>query len=132
MADLVQSQPRPVGTHQNRAVFGIARVLDECDDFLTREDLRQLLRLTRPRDVELRRRALERDAIEELQSLKDDVAARPGELPLLDQVEQIVLYFLLCDAVRLASVVLRQSCDRTEIRLARAYRHPTNHQISIH
>src|SRR6266404_3409486 len=127
MTDLVQTQPRAVRGHQNRAVFGMARVLDECDDFLTREDLRQLLRLTRPRDVELRRRTLERDAIEELQSLKDDVAARPGELPLLDQVEQIVLYFILRDAVRLASVVLGQPCDRTEIRLARADRHATNH-----
>src|SRR5438552_920107 len=113
-------------------MFGIARVLDQCDDFLAREDLRQLLRLTCSWDVKLSRRSLERDAIEELQTLEHDVAARPSELPLLDEVQQIVLYFLLRDAVRSASVVLRQSCHRTQIRLTRAYRHASHYQVAIH
>ena len=132
MADLVQPQSRPVGAHQNRTVLEIGRALDQRRDLFARQDLRQLLRRSRPRNDELRLSAFERDAVEELQPLRHDVAARPGELALLDQVQEVLLHFLFADPVRSPPVILRQPCHRPQVRLARAYRHAANHQIPVH
>jgi len=69
---------------------------------------------------------------EEPQALRRNIAARPGELLLLNQVQEIALHLLLADPVWTAPVVLRQLRHRTEVRLARAHRHATNHQIPVH
>lgn len=132
MADLVQPQPRAVSRHQNRAVLQIHRLLQQRRDLLAREDLRQLLRGARPWNDKLRLAPLERDAVEEPQPLRHDVATRPGELPLFDQVQEVALDLPLADPVRAPSVVLREPRHRPQVRFARAYRHPANHQIPVH
>jgi len=102
-------------------VLEIRGVLEQRHDFLARQDLRKLLWLARPRNPELQLGTPERNVVKKPQSLRHDVAARPGELALLDQVHKVVLNFLLADAIRRSRVVLRQPCHRTEIRLARAH-----------
>jgi len=75
MADLGEAQPSAIRRHENRPVLEIERLLDDPGHLFAGEDLGQLLRLAPGWDGELRFGALERNAIEEPQSLGRDVAA---------------------------------------------------------
>ena len=132
MADLGEAQARAVGGHKNRAVLGVRGLLDERCHFLARENLRQLLRLASLRNLELRLGTLERHTVEESNALRGDVAARPGELALANQVKQVALNLLLSDVVWTASIVLRKLRHRPDIRLACPLRHATDHEIALH
>lgn len=132
MTDLRQAQAGAVRGHEDRAVLQVDGLLDERCHFLAREDLRQLLRLTRLRNLELRLWTLKRHAVEEPNALRRDVAARPGELALANQVQQVVLNLLLTDALGAAPIVLRQLRHRPDIRFACSLRHSANHEIALH
>ena len=132
MTQLPDPQPRPRGGHQHDTVLGIGGELDQARDLLARQDLGQLLGLARSRDLELRLGMLERDVVAELQRVDRDVAAAPGELALLDQIQKVALYLLLTDLIGTAPIVLRHRRHRSKIRLARANRHPAQHHALVH
>ena len=132
MTQLRDPQPRPVGGHQHGAVLGIGGQLDQARDLFARQDLGQLLRLARARDLELRLRLLERDVVAELQRVDRDVAAAPGKLALLDQVQQVALHLHFVDLLGAAPVVLRHRRHRAQVRLARALGHPAHHHVIVH
>lgn len=96
---LRQSQARCIGGHQEGAVLQVGRVLEKRGDFLTRENLRQALGDPRARQLELRVRHLEGDAIEKLQRARHHVAAAVRELALPEQIQQILPALGLADVL---------------------------------
>jgi len=101
VAQLGDPQPRAVGDHENDAMLRVGGQLDQPRDLFARQNVRQLLRRARTRDVELSSGTLERGVVEKPQSADRDVAAAPGKLALLDQVQQVALYFGLYDLIGL-------------------------------
>lgn len=85
--DFADPEPRGVGRHEQGPVLGVVGRVEQPADLLLAQDLRQLGRLFRGRDAELRTIALERLVVQEAQSVEHDVAATPRQLPLHSQVE---------------------------------------------
>lgn len=65
----------------------------------SRENLRQALRHFGAWQIEFGFAALQCHAVQELQRAAHDVAAAVCELALFEQVQQVVLDFVLCDLI---------------------------------
>ena len=131
-AQFGHAQPGAIGGHQQRPVLRMARRLDQARHLLARENLRQFLRCAGARNLELGFGVLERGVVAELKRADRDVATAPGKLPLLDQVQQVALYFFCADLIGTAVVVLRHRRHCGNIGLACARRHATQHHVGFH
>ena len=129
VTQLRDAQPRAVGGHEHRPVLGVLARREQPRDLFAREDLRQLLRLLRTRQRELGRTSFKGDPVEELKRAGGDVAAARRELALGEQVQKIALGLFRADPIGRTAEVLRQRCDRTDVRFACAFGHATNREI---
>ena len=99
-ANLAGPKTRGIGRHQYGTVPDVGGDRKQPHQLVVVEDLGQLRRRLGPRDIEVRVRPTERDAVQETDPLARTVAALPGQSTLLVKVKQVVLNLLCGDLPR--------------------------------
>ncbi len=109
------TQSRAVGSHQQHAMSGQARVGEQACNLFLAENLRELRRLAGSGDVERGLLPSEGLVVEEAQAGQGNDATTPRELSLPHEMKKVGLDFPIADAIRGTVVVGRQSGDRPQI-----------------
>jgi len=128
-------EARGIGCHQQHAMLRVRRDGEKLFDLVGAEDLRQRPRRPARRDVGGDVLALQRLHIEKPDRGDLDVDGRPTQLPLVHQVEQIVLDLFQADPIRRTVMVFDQPCDGVRVSILRSRGeapklHLPNHPIS--
>jgi len=79
------------------------------------KDFRQLRRFFGAGEIELCGGPVQGDLVEKPQTMADRIAACPGQVPFLAEVEQVVLDLLRGELIGTAVVVHRQARDRLQV-----------------
>jgi hypothetical protein len=114
--DLADPQPRGVGGHEQDPMLGIAGSAQEPLDLLGAQDLRQPALPLARRQRELQPVPLQDSRVQEREGIDGDVAGAPGQLPLYEQVVQVVLDLSRGQAIRRLPVECGQALNRMDVR----------------
>jgi hypothetical protein len=129
---LTGAQPRGIGGHQQRPMFAVGGDREQAHDLLMTEDLGQLRGLLGAGQIELGGGPVQGDSVEKPQAMANGVAARPGQMPLLAEVEQVVLDLLHTELIGAAVVILGQAGDRLQVGFLGVLGQIAHHQVVEH
>ena len=106
--------------------------LQDAIHLFARENLGQLRGQLATRDAKRRVRLLERDMKQKGQRTSRLVRARPRELALLDQMQQITLNLVFAQLLWRATVVLGNADHGRDVGLSRPVSQTAQHHVVVH
>ena len=109
-----------------------ARRAEQAPDLLAAEDVGEALRLRGRGNAEGGALPPQRDVVQEAKAVRRDVARAPGEMALLDQMQQIGLHLAICQLRRGAMVEPRQQAHGPHVGLPGARGHAPHDHVVLH
>ena len=131
-AGLGDPQPGAVRGHQDRAVLERGNLAEESFHLLASQDIRQGLRLLRPRNVGDHLRPAQRRPVEELDRGDVHVVGRRAELPLVHEVQQELADLWLTELRWRPAVVRDEVLRAAEVLLLRRIGESSEREVGLH